>query len=162
ANEWREFERTSTTVVNAFVGPKVSSYVETLERANEQAGFDGHFYLMRSNGGVMSAEHGKRLPVAMVESGPVAGMIGAEHIGSQLGEALIVGFDMGGTTAKASLIENGMPKLVETYYVNGYANGYPLQVPTIEVVEVGTGGGSIAWLDETGALKVGPKSAGSD
>jgi N-methylhydantoinase A len=117
---------------------------------------------MRSNGGVMSPEHGRRLPVAMVESGPVAGMIGAAHLGSLLGERLVVGFDMGGTTAKASLIENGSPKLVETYYVNGYANGYPLQVPTIEVIEVGTGGGSLAWRDETGALKVGPKSAGSE
>jgi N-methylhydantoinase A len=162
ANEWREFERTSTTVANAFVGPKVSHYVETLEESNQSAGFRGRFYLMRSNGGVMSPEHGKRLPVAMVESGPVAGMIGAAHLGSLLGERLVVGFDMGGTTAKASLIENGAPKLVETYYVNGYANGFPLQVPTIEVIEVGTGGGSMAWRDETGALKVGPKSAGSE
>jgi N-methylhydantoinase A len=162
ANEWREFERTSTTVINAFVGPKVSRYVEALESSNERAGFRGRFYLMRSNGGVMSPEHGKRLPVAMVESGPVAGMIGAAHLGSLLGERLVVGFDMGGTTAKASLIENGAPKLVETYYVNGYANGYPLQVPTIEVIEVGTGGGSLAWRDEAGALKVGPRSAGSE
>lgn len=162
ANEWREFERTSTTVINAFVGPKVSRYVETLESSNRDAGFRGRFYLMRSNGGVMSLEHGKRLPVAMVESGPVAGMIGAAHLGKLLGERLVVGFDMGGTTAKAALIENGAPKLVETYYVNGYANGYPLQVPTIEVLEVGTGGGSLAWLDGTGALKVGPRSAGSE
>ncbi|MSQ70565.1 MAG: hydantoinase/oxoprolinase family protein [Betaproteobacteria bacterium] len=162
ACEWREFERTSTTVLNAFVGPNVKRYVETLEKSNYDAGFRGRFYLMRSNGGVMSPEHGKRLPVAMVESGPVAGMIGAAWIGTQLNEPLVVGFDMGGTTAKASLIENGTPKLVELYYVNGYARGYPLQVPTIEVVEVGTGGGSMAWLDETGALKVGPKSAGSE
>ena len=162
ANEWREFERSSTTVANAFVGPTVSQYVETLQASNERAGFRGRFYLMRSNGGVMSPDHGKRLPVAMVESGPVAGMIGAAHLGSLMGERLVVGFDMGGTTAKASLIENGVPKVVETYYVNGYANGYPLQVPTIEVIEVGTGGGSLAWRDETGALKVGPKSAGSE
>jgi len=162
ACEWREFERTSTTVINAFVGPNVKSYIETLQASNERAGFNGRFFLMRSNGGVMSPEHGKRLPVAMVESGPVAGMIGAAHIGERLGERLVVGFDMGGTTAKASLIEQGSPKLVETYYVNGYARGYPLQVPSIEVIEVGTGGGSLAWLDATGALKVGPRSAGSD
>jgi N-methylhydantoinase A len=162
ASEWREFERTSTTVINAFVGPKVKSYVETLEASNRRAGFTGRFYLMRSNGGVMAPAHGKRLPVAMVESGPVAGMIGAAHVGKLLGEQLVVGFDMGGTTAKASLIEHGAPKLVETYFVNGYTRGYPLQVPSIEVIEVGTGGGSLAWLDATGALKVGPRSAGSD
>ncbi len=162
ACEWREFERTSTTTLNAFVGPRVSRYVEQLEQSMGAAGFTGRLYLMRSNGGVMAARHGKRLPVAMVESGPVAGMIGAGQLAAAMGEHRVVGFDMGGTTAKAALIEQGEPRLVDVYYVNGYANGYPLQVPTIEVIEVGTGGGSMAWLDATGALKVGPRSAGSE
>ncbi len=160
--EWREFERSSTTVLNAFVGPKVESYIARLEEVTAQAGFGGQFYLMQSSGGVMTAARAKRYPVAMVESGPVAGMIGAAHIGTLLGERLVIGFDMGGTTAKCSLIEDGVPKVSQVYYVGGYVHGYPLQVPTIEVVEVGTGGGSLAWRDALGALKVGPRSAGSE
>jgi N-methylhydantoinase A len=160
--EWREFERSSTTVLNAFVGPKVESYIARLEEVTARAGFKGQFYLMQSSGGVMTASRAKRYPVAMVESGPVAGMIGAAHIGELLGARLVIGFDMGGTTAKCSLIEDGEPKVSQVYYVGGYVHGYPLQVPTIEVVEVGTGGGSLAWRDALGALKVGPRSAGSE
>ena len=162
AREWREFERSSTTVLNAFVGPTVERYVSRLEHVTREGGFSGWFYLMQSSGGVMTAARARRYPVAMVESGPVAGMIGAAHIGVLCGAPLVIGFDMGGTTAKASLIENGEPKIAQTYYVNGYVRGYPLQVPTIEVVEVGCGGGSLAWLDDLGALKVGPRSAGSE
>ena len=160
--EWREFERSSTTVLNAFVGPNVDGYVSRLEEVTAGAGFRGQFYLMQSSGGVMTASRAKRYPVAMVESGPVAGMIGAAHIGTLLGARLVIGFDMGGTTAKCSLIEDGEPKVSQVYYVGGYVHGYPLQVPTIEVVEVGTGGGSLAWRDNLGALKVGPRSAGSE
>ncbi len=160
--EWREFERSSTTVLNAFVGPRVESYIARLEEVTAKAGFAGQFYLMQSSGGVMTGARAKRYPVAMVESGPVAGMIGAAHIGELLGERLVIGFDMGGTTAKCSLIEDGEPKVSQVYYVGGYVHGYPLQVPTIEVVEVGTGGGSLAWRDNLGALKVGPRSAGSE
>jgi N-methylhydantoinase A len=162
AAEWREFERTSTTVMNAFVGPTVDPYVSRLENTARAGGFRGRFYLMQSSGGVMTAERARKYPVAMVESGPVAGMIGAAHVGNLIGAGLDIGFDMGGTTAKASLIEGGAPKIEQTYYVNGYVHGYPLQVPTIEVIEVGTGGGSLAWIDELGALKVGPRSAGSE
>lgn len=160
--EWREFERSSTTVLNAFVGPKVEGYIARLEEVTAKAGFAGQFYLMQSSGGVMTAARAKRYPVAMVESGPVAGMIGAAHVGELLGARLVIGFDMGGTTAKCSLIEDGVPKVSQVYYVGGYVHGYPLQVPTIEVVEVGTGGGSLAWRDALGALKVGPRSAGSE
>lgn len=162
AREWREFERSSTTVLNAFVGPTVERYVSRLEHVTREGGFAGWFYLMQSSGGVMTAARARRYPIAMVESGPVAGMIGAAHIGVLCGAPLVIGFDMGGTTAKASLIENGEPKIAQTYYVNGYVRGYPLQVPTIEVIEVGCGGGSLAWLDDLGALKVGPRSAGSE
>ena len=161
AREWREFERCSTVAINAFVGPKVNDYIDDFESWSRSAGMRGNLFLMRSNGGIMSTSLGRRIPVTMVESGPVAGMIGAGQIGEALGKRLVVGFDMGGTTAKASLIEDGFPRIVETYYVNGYAHGHPLQVPTIEVIEVGTGGGSIAALDRTGALKIGPQSAGS-
>ena len=162
SREWREFERTSTTVLNAFVGPKVEKYVSRLESVAAAAGFAGRLYLMQSSGGVMSTARAKRYPVAMVESGPVAGMIGAAHVGALIGANLVIGFDMGGTTAKASLIEDGTPKITQTYYVNGYVRGHPLQVPTIEIVEVGTGGGSLAWIDDLGALKVGPRSAGAE
>ncbi|WP_158085616.1 hydantoinase/oxoprolinase family protein [Henriciella aquimarina] len=161
AREWREFERFSTAAINAFVGPKVNDYIDDFEGWCHDSGFDGNLYLMRSNGGVMSTPLGRKIPVTMVESGPVAGMIGAGQLGEAMGKPLVVGFDMGGTTAKASLIEDGFPRIVETYYVNGYANGHPLQVPTIEVIEVGTGGGSIAALDQTSSLKIGPRSAGS-
>ena len=162
AREWREYERSSTTVMNAYVGPNVERYIGRLEDAAEQDGFAGHLYLMQSSGGVMTPARAKSYPVAMVESGPVAGMIGAAHVGALLGEDLVISFDMGGTTAKCSLIEGGMPKISQTYYVNGYTHGYPLQVPTIEVIEVGTGGGSLAWIDDAGGLKVGPHSAGSE
>ncbi len=162
SREWREFERTSTTVLNAFVGPKVEQYVSRLEAVAAAGGFAGRLYLMQSSGGVMTTARAKRYPVAMVESGPVAGMIGAAHVGSLIGANLVIGFDMGGTTAKASLIEDGTPKITQTYYVNGYVRGHPLQVPTIEIVEVGTGGGSLAWIDDLGALKVGPRSAGAE
>ena len=160
--EWREFERSSTTVLNAFVGPRVERYIERLEANNADVGFDGRFYLMQSSGGVMTPERAKRFPVAMVESGPVSGMIGAGFIGDQLGEPKLIGFDMGGTTAKACFIENGTAKIHQLYHINGYAHGYPLMVPTMDVVEVGTGGGSMAWIDDMGALKVGPRSAGSE
>ena len=160
--EWREYERSSTTVMNAYVGPKVERYIGRLEERAEQNGFNGHLYLMQSSGGVMTSARAKRYPVAMVESGPVAGMIGAAHIGALIGKSLIISLDMGGTTAKCSLIEEGLPKITQIYYVNGYSYGHPLQVPTIEVIEVGTGGGSLAWIDDTGGLKVGPRSAGSE
>lgn len=160
--EWREFERSSTTVMNAYVGPPVERYVAGLEAMNGSLGFRGSFLIMQSNGGVMTADAARRFPVSMVESGPVAGVIGAAYLSTQLNEPFLIAFDMGGTTAKASLIEHGIPKTTPIYYLGGYAAGYPLQLPVIEVVEVGTGGGSIAWVDETGALKVGPRSAGAE
>ncbi|MBI3090147.1 MAG: hydantoinase/oxoprolinase family protein [Candidatus Tectomicrobia bacterium] len=160
--EWREFERTSTTVMNAYVGPRVERYVARLEAMNGSLGFRGSFLIMQSNGGVMTSDAARRFPVSMVESGPVAGVIGAAYLSTQLDEPFLIAFDMGGTTAKASLIEHGIPKTTPIYYLGGYADGYPLQLPVIEVVEVGTGGGSIAWIDETGALKVGPRSAGAE
>jgi N-methylhydantoinase A len=160
--EYREYERISTTVVNAYVGPKVSHYVGALDGALRERGFAGELSIMQSNGGVMSPDTAARRPVTMMESGPVGGIIAAAKIGQRLGFGDIISFDMGGTTAKASLVRNGEPAMSEGYYVGGYVAGEPVMTPVVDVVEVGAGGGSIAWLDETGALKVGPRSAGAE
>src|SRR5204862_6971159 len=114
------------------------------------------------NGGVMTPEVATQRPVAMMESGPVGGIIASAQVGISLGFANVISFDMGGTTAKASLIRDGEPTMAPGYYVGGYASGHPVMLPMIDVVEVGAGGGSIAWLDEVGALKVGPQRAGAD
>ena len=160
--EYREFERMSTTVVNAFIGPKVGGYVKSLESKLGEIGFAGNLSIMRSNGGVMTPEVATERPVAMMESGPVGGIIAAAQVGLSLGLQNVISFDMGGTTAKASLIKDGEPTLAPGYYVGGYAGGHPVMLPMIDVVEVGAGGGSIAWIDDVGALKVGPQSAGAD
>src|SRR6185503_333717 len=118
--------------------------------------------IMRSNGGVMTPEVATERPVAMMESGPVGGIIASAQVGLALSAPNVISFDMGGTTAKASLIREGEPTLAPGYYVGGYASGHPVMLPMIDVVEVGAGGGSIAWIDDIGALKVGPQSAGAD
>ncbi len=160
--EYREFERMSTTVVNAYIGPKVGGYVKSLKSNLGDIGFDGNLSIMRSNGGVMTPEVATERPVAMMESGPVGGIIASAQVGRALGYDNVISFDMGGTTAKASLVKDGEPTLAPGYYVGGYASGHPVMLPMIDVVEVGAGGGSIAWIDEIGALKVGPQSAGAD
>ncbi|HZT50993.1 MAG TPA: hydantoinase/oxoprolinase family protein [Stellaceae bacterium] len=160
--EYREYERISTTVVNAYIGPTVGGYVRNLQSRLEALGFRGDLAIMQSNGGVMTPAAAVKRPVMMMESGPVGGIIAAAAIGKALGRADVVSFDMGGTTAKAALVRDGEPATAEGYYVGGYANGHPVMVPVVDVVEVGAGGGSIAWIDEVGALKVGPQSAGAD
>src|SRR5215475_11120473 len=160
--EFREYERTSTTVLNAYVGPRVRDYLGTLETYLRHAEFGGKVHMMRSNGGVMSIRKAQEEPVSMMESGPVAGMIGAGRLAAHLGIARAIGFDMGGTTAKASLITDGMPAVEEGYVIGTPASGQPMQLPVVDIVEVGAGGGSIAWVDQTGGLHVGPKSAGAD
>ncbi|HUK61143.1 MAG TPA: hydantoinase/oxoprolinase family protein [Stellaceae bacterium] len=160
--EYREFERTSTTVVNAYIGPKVGGYVRSLESSLGGIGFRGNLSIMRSNGGVMTPAVATLRPVAMMESGPVGGIIASARVGHALGYDNVISFDMGGTTAKASLVKDGAPTMSAGYHVGGYASGHPVMVPVIDVVEVGAGGGSIAWIDEIGALKVGPQSAGAD
>ncbi|MGH7091815.1 MAG: hydantoinase/oxoprolinase family protein, partial [Stellaceae bacterium] len=160
--EYREFERTSTTVVNAYIGPIVGGYVETLAGNLGRIGFRGNLSIMRSNGGVMTPELATLRPVATMESGPVGGIIAAARVGRALGLPNVISFDMGGTTAKASLVRDGEPTMSAGYHVGGYASGHPVMLPMIDVVEVGAGGGSIAWLDDVGALKVGPQSAGAD
>jgi len=160
--EYREFERMSTTVVNAYIGPKVGGYVKSLKASLADIGFRGDLSIMRSNGGVMTPEVATERPAAMMESGPVGGIIASARVGAKLGLPDVISFDMGGTTAKASLVRGGEPTLAPGYYVGGYAGGHPVMLPMIDVVEVGAGGGSIAWLDDVGALKVGPQSAGAD
>src|SRR5215471_206998 len=160
--EYREFERMSTTVVNAYIGPKVGGYVRGLKSSLGEIGFAGDLSIMRSNGGVMTPEVATERPVAMMESGPVGGIIASAQVGRALGFPNVISFDMGGTTAKTSLIRDGETTMAPGYYVGGYASGHPVMLPMIDVVEVGAGGGSIAWIDEIGALKVGPQSAGAD
>ena len=160
--EYREYERTSTTVLNAFVGPRVGGYLRRLDGHLREASFAGKVHIMRSNGGVMSLRLAQEQPASMMESGPVAGMIGAGRLAKSLGLDRCVGFDMGGTTAKSSLLTNGTPMIENGYVIGGPATGQPMQLPVVDIVEVGAGGGSIAWVDKIGALHVGPQSVGAD
>jgi len=159
--EFREYERTSTTVLNSYVGPIVSRYLVSLEKMLGDSGFRGTFRVMQSNGGVMSSETAKKMPVTMMESGPVAGVIAAAHLGESLDCRHIISFDMGGTTAKTSLVKDSHPEVTSSYYVGGYVSGHPMMLPVVDIVEVGNGGGSIAWIDPAGGVKVGPQSAGA-
>ena len=160
--EFREYERTSTTVLNAFVGPRVSRYLGRFESFAQKARFAGRIAIMRSNGGTMSIAQARREPVAMMESGPVAGMIGAGRLAELLGIERAIGFDMGGTTAKCTLISGGVAPIEEGYVIGDEFTGQPMQLPVVDIVEVGAGGGSLAWCDDGGALHVGPMSAGAD
>ena len=160
--EFREYERTSTTVLNAFVGPRVSRYLGRFETFAQRARFPGKIGIMRSNGGTMSLTQARREPVAMMESGPVAGMIGAGRLAGLLGIERAIGFDMGGTTAKCTLITGGVAPIEEGYVIGDEFSGQPMQLPVVDIVEVGAGGGSLAWCDDGGGLHVGPVSAGAD
>ena len=167
--EIREFERTSTTAVCAYVGPILASYLERLEAAVRGRGFPAP-YVMGSSGGVFTVAEGLKMPAMAVESGPAAGVIATQIIGLQLGLPNLISFDMGGTTAKASLIEKGLVNTTSEYEVGGGSNarrwtqgtGHPIRVPVIDLAEVSAGGGSIAWIDPGGALRVGPESAGAE
>jgi N-methylhydantoinase A len=160
--EYREYERTSTTALNAFIGPRVHAYLGKLEGFMRTEKFPGTISIMRSNGGVMSIRLAQEQPVAMMESGPVAGIIGAGRLAAMLGIGRAIGFDMGGTTAKASLVTNGVPAIEDGYVIGGEASGQPMQLPVVDIVEIGAGGGSIAWCDAIGGIHVGPESAGAD
>jgi N-methylhydantoinase A len=163
--EWREYERTSTAVLNSYVHPIAQAYLDNLEVDLTGMGMNNHtLHVMQSNGGSATFEAAKAAPINLVESGPVAGVIGAAYIGEMIGEPNVIALDIGGTTAKTSLVENGTPKITTEYKIEHRRNyaGYPILVPTIDIVEIGAGGGSIAWLDKAGALRVGPVSAGAD
>ena len=161
SREWYEYERCSTVAANAFVGPQVSTYIDRLDHDLKQQGFEGSLFMMGSNGGVLSTERIARQSIALVESGPIGGCIGAGVYADTLGFKNVIAFDMGGTTAKCALVEEGRFSIDSVYYVGGYINGFPIKSPVIDIVEVGSGGGSIAWLDTQQRLKVGPHSAGS-
>jgi N-methylhydantoinase A len=158
--EYREYERMSTTVLNAYVGPRVSEYIAELEKALVAVGFGGRISIMQSNGGVMAPATARRQPVRTMESGPVSGVIAAGQLARRLNIKHTVAFDMGGTTAKAALIQDGAPVMSEGYFVGDEMSGHPVMLPVVDVIEVGAGGGSIAQLDEVGALRIGPESAG--
>lgn len=162
--EWREYERTNSTALNAFVQPAAALYLSTLDRHLSEMGLSGPKYAMQSNGGTTTFARAERVPIHLVESGPVGGVIGAKVIADLLGEERIIAFDMGGTTAKVSLIDHGHLKVSTDYHLEKTAiwAGYPLKIPVIDIVEVGAGGGSIAWVNSGGALHVGPRSAGAD
>ena len=163
--EWREFERSNTAVLNSYVQPIVARYLNNLERDLGDMGVPPHtLHVMQSNGGSASFAAGRQLPVNLVESGPVAGVIGAAQIGVLIGEPNVISLDVGGTTAKCSLVLDGAPRITSDYKIehDRRSAGYPILVPTVDIVEIGAGGGSIAHVDETGALRVGPQSAGAD
>ena len=167
--EIREFERASTTAVCAYVGPLLAGYLDRLQRATASLGLPG-LHVMASSGGVIDIDEALRMPAAVVESGPAAGVIAAGLAGRQLGLPNVISFDMGGTTAKASVIADGQIAVTAEYEVGGTGNanrwqngsGHPIRVPVIDLAEVSAGGGSIAWVDPGGSLRVGPHSAGAD
>jgi N-methylhydantoinase A len=161
SRELREFERTTTTALNAYVGPAVERYIARFDGKLRENGFSGRLYLMGSNGGVLTEEDTLHRPLLLVESGPVGGVAGAAEIGRRANLGNIVAFDMGGTTAKAVLIEDGEAAVSPLYWVGGYDRGYPVQAAVLDIVEVGFGGGSIASVSDLGSLQVGPRSAGA-
>ena len=162
SREYREYERTSTVAANAYVGPKVSQYLGDLERRLRGSGFAGNLMIMQSNGGLSDVELARRQCIQMMESGPAAGVVGTMALCEMLDLEAAIAFDMGGTTAKASVIRRGEPSLSPDYFIGGYNEGLAVRIPVLDIVEVGTGGGSIGWLDEGGGLHVGPRSAGAE
>lgn len=162
SQEYREFERVSTVAANAYVGPRVSAYLGQLETHLTEQGFEGDFYAVQSTGGLFPLADARRECVRMLESGPAAGVIGAQAICAQLGLGDAIAFDMGGTTAKAGVISKGKPLTTGSALVGGYERALPIQIPMMDIFEVGTGGGSIARLEAGNSLRVGPQSAGSN
>lgn len=162
SREWFEYERTSTAVANAYVGAKMSRYINRFDQGLRRSGFGGTLYMMGSNGGTLSVTRTLHQPVSLIESGPVGGCIGAAAYARALGISKLIAFDMGGTTAKCALVRDGQFDVQPLYYVGGYDRGFPLQMPVLDIVEVGAGGGSIASVDDFGRLAVGPRSAGSE
>ena len=168
--EIREYERTSTTVINSYIGPIVDGYLKSMRSRLDQAGIPVPISIMQSNGGVMSYTAARRTPARIIESGPAAGVIEAHRLAERLGLRDVITFDMGGTTAKASLIENGEPSLTTEYEIGAgiqlssrlvKGRGHALKLPVIDIAEVGAGGGSIVRIDSGGSLRVGPESAGA-
>ncbi|MGA2665539.1 MAG: hydantoinase/oxoprolinase family protein [Nitrososphaerales archaeon] len=157
--EIREYERASTVAIDAAVKPVMDLYIGSLERGLRDAGFSSRLMIMKASGGMMSSSAAKEIPVQTIESGPAGGTIGAAQVAGALGIKNLIAIDMGGTTFKVSLVDDGAPR----YRSEGELEwGVPFRIPMIDISEIGAGGGSIAWIDETGLLRVGPQSAGAD
>lgn len=163
SRQWREYERSNTVVLNAYVQPIIQHYFERLEAALMERDLSCPYYAMQSNGGISTFDQATRSPLTLVESGPAGGVAGAARIGKVLGATEVLSLDVGGTTAKCSLIHDGRPTLDSEYKLEHTRTqpGYAVQVPVVDIVEIGSGGGSVARIDERGALRVGPESAGS-
>ncbi len=171
APEFREYDRASTVVINAGIQPIVQEYLGSIAERLAARGVGAELLVMQSGGGVLTFASAAERPVFIVESGPAAGVIAASHLARSLGIPDTISFDMGGTTAKVGLIRNGSPQITRLYHVGAVAqtgggaargSGYPIRTPVIELAEIGAGGGSIAWVDSGGALRVGPVSAGAE
>ena len=169
--EIREYERTSTTVINAYIAPVMRSYLKRLHDSLDERRITAPVYMMQSAGGMMGAAKAAEQPIHVIESGPAAGVMGALSLANAMDAANVITLDMGGTTAKASVIEDGRITRTNDYEVGGGISlsarlqrgaGYALRVPAIDIAEVGAGGGSIAWIDPAGGLRVGPHSAGAE
>lgn len=163
----REYERWTTTVINAFVQPKVDSYLSRIQDGLSRLGFKGSFYIMTSSGGTFTTDMARRYPVRMLESGPAAGAFMAAYHGVTLGIRDLLSFDMGGTTAKGAIVRGGILHKkyeLEVARVHEFkaGSGLPVRIPTVDMIEIGAGGGGIAELDERGVIRVGPRSAGAD
>jgi N-methylhydantoinase A len=168
--QYREYERFSTTVVNAALAPIVQAYLDRVARGVRAAGVQAPIFVMRSDGGMAALGSASRRPATLIESGPASGVIAAAYVGRALGIANVLSFDMGGTTAKAGTVFNGVPEISASFEAAGSTHsgrsvkgsGYPVRFPFVDLAEVSAGGGTIAWLDAAGALRVGPLSAGAD
>ncbi|MEX0273258.1 MAG: hydantoinase/oxoprolinase family protein [Flavobacteriaceae bacterium] len=161
--EWREYERTSSTVLSGYVLPIAKKYLDNLEKRLGEQGLKNAPYIMQSNGGITTINDVRANPITMVESGPASGVFGAIALGNVMGRKDLIVLDIGGTTAKCALVENGQVKITTNYKIEHSRTeaGYPIQTPVIDIVEIGNGGGSIAWIDAGGKMHVGPKSAGA-
>ncbi len=160
---WREYERTNTTALSAYVQPITQRYLDGLQSKLKQRGLGGRLYIMKSNGGIDTVEAARATPITIIESGPASGVLAAAALGQLIGERNVIALDIGGTTAKCSLVDDGRVQVVNTYHIDRsrLSSGYPLLVPVVDIVEIGNGGGSVAWLDAQGKLHVGPRSAGA-
>lgn len=166
-SEIREYERSVATALNAYVMPMIRGYLAGIEAGLARMGVHATLRIMQSNGGIISREYGERMPIRMLESGPAAGAIGAALLAKRIGRPDLLAFDMGGTTAKACLVSGGEPEVTtefEAARVRRFkkGSGFPVRLPIIDLIEIGAGGGSIAAVDPSGLLKVGPRSAGSE
>jgi N-methylhydantoinase A len=164
SGQWREYERTSTAVLSAYVKPVVARYLASLRDRVRDAGVTGPMYAFRSSGGIASFERAAQAPIHLLESGPVAGVLAAAEAGKHMGPRNVLALDVGGTTAKTSAVLDGRLRIETVHHIGRTPRfaGFPVQVPVVEIVEIGAGGGSIAWVDGAGGLHVGPQSAGAE